>query len=144
MRLFDGKKTMRKRRIVSLLVAVLVASGCVRSTLAVRPLSYDVDVQLEPVAHTLEAEVSIEFESLEPGPGAKRNTLELLLHPDLDVSSVEVRGATLRAHKKRKGRSDDDSAITPVRHQLIVEASERAAGRHARVSRVAVPERRLR
>ena len=109
-----------KRFEIGLLLAALVACGCVSSKLTVRPVSYDVDVQLEPQAHTLEADVSIEFE-VEPNGKRKRKRLELLLHPDLDVRSVEMEGATLRAHRQRKGKVDEGSVTEPTTHRLILD-----------------------
>jgi len=113
---------MRRPRIDGLVLA-LVVCGCVPSKLTVRPVRYDVDVRLEPQTHTLEAEVSIELEPLETDPRRKRKRLELFLHPDLDVHLVETQGATLRAHRERKGRSVEGSVVNPTRHRLILQNS---------------------
>jgi aminopeptidase N len=110
-----------KRLELGLLLAGLVACGCVSSKLTLRPVSYDVDVQLEPQTHSLEAEVAITLKQIEPEPSGKRQRLELLLHPDLEVLSVELIGATLRAHKQRKGNSDGGSVTEPTKHRLILD-----------------------
>ncbi len=112
---------MKAIRILLLFPAVLAAYGCGPPELAVRATSYDVDVRLTTPTHILEAEVTIELERLEPAPDEERRTVELLLHPDLDVQSVEIEGATLQAHKQRKGRSEDGSVTEPTRHRLIVD-----------------------
>jgi hypothetical protein len=92
------------------LSTVLLLAGCVPSKLTVRPLSYDLAVEVSPQEHRLDAEVSIELEPLDAKPGAERHRLELRLNPALELSSVELEGATLHKRKQRKGR-----------HRLIVE-----------------------
>jgi len=102
--------------------AVLLIAGCVAPQLAVRPVSYQVDVRLDPVEHTLEGDALVEVSRLPLGRAAKRRVaLDLELHPDLVVDSVDVAGATLRKYKQRQGRVRDDAAIIPTRHRLILE-----------------------
>ncbi len=117
---------MRSIRALSLFLAGLTVFGCGPPELAVRPVSYDVDVRLATQTHTLEAETTIELARLDSEPSDGKRMVELLLHPELDVHSIEVRGATLHAHKQRKGRSEDGSVTEPTQHRLIVESpSER-------------------
>jgi hypothetical protein len=113
---------MQQKRMGGLLVMAVIACGCVPSKLTVRPARYDIDVRLAPQEHTLEAEVSVELESLDAdGSGKRRRRVELLLNPDLEVESVQAQGATILSHKQRKGRAVDDSAVAPTTHRLIVE-----------------------
>lgn len=112
---------MRTHRIASFVLAALAVLGCAPSTLTLRPQNYDVDVRLQAPTNTLEADTAIEFEQLEAVSGKKRTRVELWLHPDLEVRSVEVAGATLRAHKQRKGKSIEGALKKPTRHRLILE-----------------------
>jgi len=110
-----------KTRFFGLLLAGLLVSGCIPSRLSVRPASYLLDVRIDPQAHSLEAAVSIELDPLEADAGAKRQKIDLLLHPDLSVHSVAVEGGTLHAHKQRAGRASEGTVSRPTRHRLIIE-----------------------
>ena len=112
---------MRSHAFCVLFLTGLLTVGCAHSNLAVRPVSYDLDVAVEPAEHTIDAEVAVELEPLDAAPSGKRRRVELLLHPDLEVQSVDVTGATLRAHKQRKGKSVEGSVTRPARHRLILE-----------------------
>jgi hypothetical protein len=109
---------MKKAWIVGLSWIILLACGCA-SSLAVRPVRYEVEVQLDPQEHSLVGEVSVELTQLDAESGAKRQTLELLLNPDLEVHSVEIQGATLKAHQQRKGRKTEGTTA-PTRHRLVL------------------------
>jgi len=113
--------SLKTSTIGGLLLAGMVACACAPSELTVRPVSYALDVRVEPETHRLEAEVSVELESIDPVLTAKRTSVELLLHSDLDVQSVEVQGAALRSHRRRAGRSIEGSLSEPSRHRLIIE-----------------------
>ncbi|MCP3978642.1 MAG: M1 family metallopeptidase [bacterium] len=110
---------MRRHSAVGLLLAALVVVGCAPFRSTVRPVRYEVDARLEPATHTLEADVSIDLEPVPARPQGKRERVELLLHPDLDVGSLEVQGATLRTRKSRRGRTSAESGVAPTRHRLI-------------------------
>ena len=112
---------MLTRTSVCLLLGAAMAAGCAPSRLAVRPVRYAVEVRVDPVEHLLSAEASVELEQLEPERARRRAAVELRLHPDLAVESLDVQGATVRKHKTRRGRSTDESGIEPVTHRLIVQ-----------------------
>ena len=89
-----------------MLSAILVACGCIPSKLEMRPVRYDADVRLVPAEHRLDVTVSVELERLDDQRfGKEKARLELLLHPDLEVTSLEADGATLLSHKRRAPRA---------------------------------------
>jgi hypothetical protein len=105
-----------------LLLIALVACGCVPSKLAVRPVRYEADVRLAPEDHLLDARVSVELERFDTDRSTKRRaTVELLLHPDLEMELLDAHGATVRSHKQRKGRPAGEFEVVPTRHRLVVE-----------------------
>ena len=105
-----------------LLLVTLAAWGCGPSKLAVRPVRYEVDVKLTPRDHILDARVSVELARLDPDPPAKRRaTVELLLHPDLELELVDAHGATVRSHKQRRSRPTEEFAVAPTKHRLVFE-----------------------
>jgi len=113
---------MTKRRwILFVLPTLLLVAGCVPSRLAVRPVRYEADIRVTPDEHTLDARVTVELERLDDKRTDKPTRVDLLLHPDLEVSSLEAHGATVRTHKQRPGGFEDDSTVVPTRHRLIVE-----------------------
>lgn len=98
-----------------------LAAGC-SSTLPVRPLSYDVDVRLDPETHSLTGRTTlalapVHIDSIPTGPAS----IDLKLHPDLQVDNIEVAGATLRSHSARPAQqTEDHPGVLPTTHRLQV------------------------
>jgi hypothetical protein len=111
------------------LFAAFALPACSPTKLAVRPVRYEVDVRLDPAGHTVDGRATVELERVDTDQAAnpsKRAAIDLLLHPDLLTESVETEGATLRAHKtkrKKTGEEDEEGAVVPIRHRLIVEGA---------------------
>jgi hypothetical protein len=104
---------------VVLLLAAMAAAGCGPRRLEVRPLRYEIDVDLRPPAHALDGRVTVEL-ATEPPRSRAKGALELQLHPDLDVATLEVTGATLRRHRTRPGRGGDPGQVRPTTHRLVL------------------------
>ena len=112
----------RARWVYSVVLIVGTASGCAPPKLAVRPIRYDVDVRLDPQTHTLAGQTTMELAQIhpsksQPGPAA----IELKLHKDLTVETVEVTGATFQSRTERPARRKDHPDVLPTLHRLIVE-----------------------
>lgn len=110
--------------LVTLLGVAALLVGCAPPRLAVQPVSCAVDLRLDPAAHTLDARASLELRRLEPPAGPERKMLvELKLHPDLVLDSVETDDAMLLARKSRKGRASkrDKDTVVPTTHRLLLE-----------------------
>ncbi|MCH7814235.1 MAG: hypothetical protein IID40_09470, partial [Planctomycetes bacterium] len=82
-----------------LVTLTATAVGCAPPSLAVRPVSYDVDVHLDVANHTLSGRTVLTLDRLVPDRRLSGTTaIDLKLHPDLTVDDVEVTGATLSSH----------------------------------------------
>jgi hypothetical protein len=95
----------RTLRIGPSLLLAFVFAGCVANRLEVHPLSYEVDVRLDPVTSTLAGSSISELELLDPAAGSsRRSLLELKIHPALTVDSISADGAVLVRRKTRAPR----------------------------------------
>lgn len=99
-----------------------VSVGCSAPVLPVRPTLYELDVRLNPQAHTMAADAVIHLQPRPTkGPPPRRAAIELKLHPALRLSDIQVQGATLLWHMPRAGNPTDDASVSPTTHQLVVE-----------------------
>lgn len=113
---------MRRRTWLVVALAALLTAGCAPFSSTLRPAGYDIDLALDPPAHGVEATVVIDLEPLDAGPAARRERVELLLHPDLDVIDVQAEGARLRSHSLRRGASRDGAVERAARQRLVFDA----------------------
>ncbi len=100
---------------------LFAAAGCSPHVLEVRPTLYEIDLNLDPAAHTLSGKTIVHLARQRPDakPPA-RSTIDLELHPGLSVSRVELDGADLLEHLivKKLGHSHPD--VLPTTHRLLV------------------------
>lgn len=106
------------------LVAVWMV-GCSVSPLAVRPVSQSLDVRLDPSVGGLVATSVAEVEVVETDAKlGKRFVVEIDLHPDLVVTSVEAEGATVFGYRIRAPKPSEHGGVAPATIRLAVEDPE--------------------
>ncbi|MFQ5491467.1 MAG: M1 family metallopeptidase [Phycisphaerae bacterium] len=120
-----GFLARRSRLRVGLLAGWLMAlasAGCSAPALSVRPTLYELDVRLDPQAHTLTGQAQIHLRT-QPTQGKlpRRAAIELKLHPALRLDRMDVEGATLLWHLPRTWPGGDDTGVWPTVHQFVVE-----------------------
>ncbi|MCP4249810.1 MAG: M1 family metallopeptidase [bacterium] len=110
-----------------LAMVTATAAGCTAPSLAVRPVSYDVEVHLDVANHTLSGRTVLTLDRLQPNrklSGAA--AIDLKLHPDLTVDNIEVKGASLSSRAAKppqttaKDVPEDHPAVMPTTHRLLV------------------------
>ena len=104
----------------------LICAGCLTSCapvhLDVRPQRQTLDVRLDPDSQVLEATSTTELEVVEgAGKPRRRSKVELELHPDLVVTSVEAVGATLSKHRILPPEGREDGGVEPATLRVVLE-----------------------
>jgi len=104
------------------LLVVGAGGGCVPAAMSVRPTAYELDVSLDTEQHTVTGRTTVQLSLLPEqktpdGPAA----IELKLHRDLLVDSVEVTGAILKTRTAERTRvKAHDTDVLPITHRIIV------------------------
>lgn len=103
------------------LVAATLA-GCATARLDVRPVLQALDVRLDPQASRLEAQSVTEIAlNAEGGKPRRRSVVELLLHPDLEVTSVKAEGATVAKYQTLPPAKREPGSVAPSTLRVTVE-----------------------
>ncbi len=101
---------------------MVVQAGCSPLVLPVRPALYEIDVHLDPEAHTLSGRTVVHLVREAPDTKPPATTaIELELHPELAVNDVRVEGATLLRHTSRAATAEDEQDVLPTTHRLVVQ-----------------------
>lgn len=101
--------------VAALAAALAFSIGCASAPLAVRPVRQALDLRLDPATSRLEATSATEL-TVEGSP--RRGRVDLLLHPDLVVTSVTAEGATLAGHRLLPPKKGEGDAIQPATLRL--------------------------
>jgi hypothetical protein len=114
-------KTIRQRTALAAALAATFALGCAGTQPVMRPAAYAVDVRLDPATHQLSGETEVTLERIDPSrPLGRRLAVELRLHPDLAVESVELDSGRLRSHRRRAGEPGPGEVVAPTVHRLAI------------------------
>jgi hypothetical protein len=101
------------------------AAGCASPRpQTVRADRYLIEAALDPESHRLTARATIDLTrtggSVVPRDGTA--SVELLLHPDLNVRRVRASGAAVRRYYRRAtARTDVDDGFTPAKHLVVLD-----------------------
>jgi aminopeptidase N len=109
------------KHLAPLLIAATLA-GCATAPLDVRPVRQALDVRLDPQASRLEATSVTEIALGDTGAKPpRRSAVELLLHPDLTVTSVKAEGTTVASYEVLPPAKREAGSVAPATLRLVVE-----------------------
>jgi aminopeptidase N len=109
-------------RILAPFLAAAILAGCATARLDVRPVHQALDVRLDPQASRLEATSVTEIALGDTGAKPpRRSAVDLLLHPDLQVTSVTAEGATVASYEVLPPAKREAGSVAPATLRLVVE-----------------------